>query len=30
VESSPTNSIQTIYNSGMTGWNFVLQTQLYF
>jgi hypothetical protein len=30
VESSPTNSIQTIYNSGMNGWNLVLQTQLYF
>jgi hypothetical protein len=30
VESSPTGSIQTIYNAGMTGWNFVLQTQLYF
>jgi hypothetical protein len=30
VDKSPTNSVQTIYNSGMTGWNFVLQTQLYF
>jgi hypothetical protein len=30
VESSPTNSVQTLYNSGMTGWNLVLQTQLYF
>jgi hypothetical protein len=30
VENSPTNSIQTIYNAGMSGWNFVLQTQLYF
>ncbi len=30
VERSPTASIQTIYNAGMTGWNFVLQTQLYF
>ena len=30
VEHSPTASIQTIYNAGMTGWNFVLQTQLYF
>ena len=30
VEGSPTASIQTIYNAGMTGWNYVLQTQLYF
>jgi hypothetical protein len=30
VEASPTASIQTIYNAGMDGWNFVLQTQLYF
>lgn len=30
VKSSPTASIQTIYNAGTTGWNFVLQTQLYF
>jgi hypothetical protein len=30
VQDSPTASIQTIYNAGMTGWNFVLQTQLYF
>ena len=30
VDKSPTASIQTIYNAGMTGWNFVLQTQLYF
>jgi hypothetical protein len=30
VDQSPTASIQTIYNAGMTGWNFVLQTQLYF
>jgi hypothetical protein len=30
VIDSPTASIQTIYNSGMNGWNFVLQTQLYF
>ena len=30
VNNSPTASIQTIYNAGMTGWNFVLQTQLYF
>ena len=28
VDSSPTASIQTIYNAGMNGWNFVLQTQL--
>jgi hypothetical protein len=30
VNKSPTASIQTIYNAGMVGWNFVLQTQLYF
>jgi hypothetical protein len=30
VDQSPTASIQTIYNAGMTGWNYVLQTQLYF
>lgn len=30
VEDSPTSSIQTIYNAGMNGWNFVIQTQLYF
>ena len=30
VEDSPTASIQTIYNAGMNGWNFVIQTQLYF
>lgn len=30
VNSSPTASIQTTYNAGMSGWNFVLQTQLYF
>ncbi len=30
MEASPTSSIQTIYNAGMTGWNFALQTQLYF
>lgn len=30
VENSPTSSIQTIYNAGMSGWNVVLQTQLYF
>ena len=29
VEKSPTASIQTIYKAGMTGWNYVLQTQLY-
>ena len=30
VVDSPTASIQTIYDAGMTGWNYVLQTQLYF
>ena len=30
VNSSPTSSIQTTYQAGMTGWNYVLQTQLYF
>jgi hypothetical protein len=30
VNKSPTASVQTIYNAGMVGWNFVLQTQLYF
>jgi hypothetical protein len=30
VNHSPTASIQTIYNAGMSGWTFVLQTQLYF
>jgi hypothetical protein len=30
VEDSPTASIQTIYNAGMNGWNYCLQTQLYF
>jgi hypothetical protein len=30
VDKSPTSSIQTIYNAGMTGWNFTVQTQLYF
>ncbi len=30
VLDSPTASIQTIYNAGMDGWNFVIQTQLYF
>jgi hypothetical protein len=30
VDKSPTASIQTIYQSGMSGWNFTLQTQLYF
>ena len=30
VHDSPTGSIQTIYNAGMDGWNFVTQTGLYF
>jgi hypothetical protein len=30
VDDSPTSSIQTIYNAGMDGWNYVLQTGLYF
>ncbi len=30
VVDSPTASIQTVYDAGMTGWNYVLQTQLYF
>jgi len=30
VHDSPTSSIQTIYNAGMDGWNFVVQTGLYF
>ncbi|HVJ83024.1 MAG TPA: hypothetical protein VNC50_18290, partial [Planctomycetia bacterium] len=30
VDSSPTASVQTIYQAGMTGWNFTLQTQIYF
>jgi hypothetical protein len=30
VHDSPTSSIQTIYNAGMDGWNFVMQTGLYF
>ena len=28
MNNSPTASIQTIYNAGMDGWNFVLQTQI--